>query len=88
MLKKKKKHTKENDYKNLQKVLESLGDYYWQNEFFEKAQKEFEGYLATSKHLGDRLHEALAHRKIGEVLLDQEEFKESISHVNLYLGKS
>jgi tetratricopeptide (TPR) repeat protein len=67
-------------------VQKKLGDLYYDKKYYKDALEAYKGQLQACESLSDRLNCAIAHRMIGEVYADVENFQEALSHQNLYLG--
>ncbi|XP_058807666.1 tonsoku-like protein [Phymastichus coffea] len=88
LLRKRSKAQRDANFKVLKNVQKQLGDLYYDRKHYDDALEAYQGQLQASIDLGDNLSIANAHRMIGEVLAYQGNFKEALSHINLYLKKA
>ena len=86
LVKRRNKAQRDGNVQILADVQKKLGDLFFDKKRCEDALEAYKGQLHACECLGDRLNCAIAHRMIGEVYADIENFSEALSHQNLYLS--
>lgn len=83
---KRKQHAKrDGNLPQLAEITKTLGDIYFENEEPKKALSEYTEQLSVCEALQDKLNCAIAHRMIGEVYTNLEDYEQALMHQNLYL---
>lgn len=86
MLRKKQRAIVDNNPNHLAAACKSLGDWYHENQEYEKALECYNEEAGVHKSLGNRLENSKAHRMIGEMYMLLEKFDEALKHELIYLS--
>lgn len=87
LLRKKKRALTENNKQQLAIACKNIGDFYHENQQYDKALDEYTEEARVYERLGKNMENARAHRMIGEMYMLLENFNDAIKHEELYLGK-
>ncbi|XP_011502231.1 PREDICTED: tonsoku-like protein isoform X2 [Ceratosolen solmsi marchali] len=85
LLKKRNKAQRDGNVQILSDVQKKLGDLFYDKKCYQDALEAYKGQLHACESISDRLNCAIAHRMIGEVYAEIENFNEALSHQNLHL---
>ncbi|XP_076621722.1 tonsoku-like protein isoform X1 [Colletes latitarsis] len=85
LLKKKKRVKRDGNFQQLAEVVKELGDLYFETGKFEDALQEYTEQLEVCSILEDKLNIAVAHRMIGEIHTNLNNYEEALKHQNNYL---
>lgn len=86
LLRKKQRAIVDNNPNHLAAACKSLGDWYHENQEYEKALECYNEEAGVHKSLGNRLENSKAHRMIGEMYMLLEKFDEALKHELIYLS--
>lgn len=87
LIRKKQRAAIENNASQLAVVCKSLGDWYHENQQYDKALECYKEEADVHQSLGNNLEKAKAHRMIGEMFMLLENYDEALKHEQIYLSK-
>ncbi|KZC13712.1 Tonsoku-like protein, partial [Dufourea novaeangliae] len=85
LIKKKNRLKRDGNLQQLANIVKELGDAYFETGKYQDALQEYNEQLEVCNILGDKLNSAVAHRMIGEILVNLGIYEEALKHQNHYL---
>lgn len=87
LIRKKQRAVVDNNANQLAAACKSLGDWYHENQQYEKALDCYKEEAKAYESLGKRFEKSRAHRMIGEMYMLLENFDEALKHELIYLSE-
>lgn len=87
MIRKKGRAIIDNNSLQLAVACNNLGDWYHENQQYEKALECYKEEAKVYETLGKRLEKSRAHRMIGEIYMLLEQFENALKHELIYLSE-
>ncbi|KAG5308555.1 TONSL protein, partial [Pseudoatta argentina] len=85
LIKRKQHARRDNNLRQLAEITNTLGDMYFENNRLKEALQEYSEQLIVCEQLQDKLSCAIAHRMIGEIYANLEDYEQALKHQNLHL---
>jgi len=85
LIKRKQHARRDNNLRQLAEITNTLGDMYFEKNQLKEALQEYSEQLIVCEQLQDKLSCAIAHRMIGEVYANLQDYEQALKHQNLHL---